>query len=259
MDNHPAWQRMVDELAGDDEVARAELQEIGRWFPSVEMLANHARGLIDVMTDDEKRRALVDGPGTPPANILRFAMAETRSDDPRQRARWWMYRSATTPQPQPDPKRVWSRMQRVQDMVLALPAPAPLVHIDDDDVSLSSDSEYCKVNSDNDSGYRGDSDSSDSYASSDTVEVSLVVLSDDKEEAEEDEIQMVAPVHNAREGDRDLPIDVEVLPDVPDIVKQELVEEEPKQDAAAEPARIGKKRSSPVEVRRSERLKRLKM
>ena len=115
------------------------------------------------------------------------------------------------------------------------------------------------MDSDNDSGYRGDSDSSDSYASSDTVEVSLVVLSDDEEEAEEDEIQMVAPVHNAREGDRDLPIDVEVLPDVPDIVKKELVEEEPKQDAAAEPARIGKKRSSPVEVRRSERLKRLKM
>ena len=127
-------------------------------------------------------------------------------------------------------------MQRVHDMVLALPAPAPLVHIDDDDVSLSSDSEYCKVNSNNDSGYRGDSDSFDSYASSDTVEVLLVVLSDDEEEAEEDEIQMVAPVHNAREGDRDLPIDVEVLPDVPDIVKKELVEEEPKQDAAAEPA-----------------------
>mgnify|MGYP006951653731 CR=1 FL=1 len=87
------------------------------------MLANHARGLIDQMTDDEKRRALVDGPGTPPANILRFAMAETRSDDPRQRARWWMYRSATTPQPQPDPKRMWSRMHRVRDVVLAMLAP----------------------------------------------------------------------------------------------------------------------------------------
>ena len=140
------------------------------------MLANHARGLIDVMTDDEKRRALVDGPGTPPANILRFAMAETRSDDPRQRARWWMYRSATTQQPQPDPKRVWSRMERVHDVVLALPAPVPLVHVDDDDVSLSSDSEYCKVDSDNDSGYRGDSDSSASYASSGDEEVSVVVL-----------------------------------------------------------------------------------
>ena len=169
-----------------------------------------------------------------------------------------MYRSATTREPQPDPNRVWSRMQRVTDVVVALPAPAPLVHIDDDDVSLLSDSEYCKVNSDNDSGYKGDSDSSKSYASSDDDEVSVIVLSDDEEE-EENEIQMLAPVHNAREGDRDLPIDVEVLPDVPDIVKQELVEEEPKQDAAAEPARIGKNRSSPVEVRRSERLKRLKM
>ena len=224
------------------------------------MLTNHARGLIDAMTDDEKRRALVDGPGTPPANILRFAMAETRSDDPRQRARWWMYRSATTPQPQPDPTRVWSRMQRVHDVVLALPAPAPLVHIDDDDVSLSSDSEYCKVDSDNDSGYRGDSDSSDSYASSDTVEVSLVVLSDDEEEAEEDEIQMVAPVHNAREGDRDLPIDVEVLPDVPDIVKQEVVAEaeEEKVAAAAQEPEKTKKRPFAGEVRRSERLKHMK-
>ena len=45
----------------------------------------------------------------------------------------------------------------------------------------------------------------------------------------------------------------------PAVGARELVEEEPKQDAAAEPARIGKKRSSPVEVRRSERLKRLKM
>ena len=144
-------------------------------------------------------------------------------------------------------------------MVLALLARLPLVHIDDDDISLSSDSEYCKVDSDNDSGYRGDSESFTSYASSGDEEVSVVVLSDDDEEEEEDEIQMVAPVHNGREGDRDLPIDVEVLPDVPDIVKQELVEEEPKQDAAAEPARIGKKRSCPVEVRRSERLKRLKM
>ena len=130
MDNHPAWQRMVDELAGDDEVARAELQEIGRWFPSVEMLANHARGLIDVMTDDEKRRALVDGPGTPPANILRFAMAETRSDDPRQRARWWMYRSATTPSPHPDPFRVASRAQSVRGVVLALPAPVNTAYWD---------------------------------------------------------------------------------------------------------------------------------
>ena len=67
-------------------------------------------------------------------------------------------------------------MQRVHDMVLALPVLAPLVHIDDDDVSLSSDSEYCKVDSDNDSGYRGDSDSSASYASSGDEEVSVVVL-----------------------------------------------------------------------------------
>ena len=215
------------------------------------MLRNHARGLIEQMTDDEKRRALVDGPGTHPANIFRFAMAETCSDDPRQRSRWWMYRSTTTQPPQPDQMRVWSRMQRLHDVVLALPAPVPLVHVDDNDVSLSSDSEYCKVDSDNDSGYRGDSDSSALYASSGDEEVSVVVLSDDEEE---DEIQMMAPVHNANEGDRDLPIDVEVLPDVTDIVKQEVMDEAEEEKEKPEKT---KKRPFAGEVRRSERLKHL--
>ena len=153
-------------------------------------------------------------------------------------------------------RSVCGRMQRVHDMVLALPAPAPLVHIDDD-VSLSSDSEYCKVNSDNDPGYRGDSDSSNSYASSDTVEVSLVVLTDDEEEAEEDEIQMVAPVHNGREGDRDLPIDMELLPDEPDIVKPEVVAEAQEEMVVAAVQKAEKPRKRPFagEVHRSEHLK----
>ena len=73
---------------------------------------------------------------------------------------------------------------------------------------------------------------------------------------------MVVPVVDPREdGHRARPIELDLLPDVPDIVKQELLEEVA-QDAVAEPARIGDKavkRSSAGEVRHSERLKRLKM
>ena len=122
MDNTPAWQRAIEDLAGDDDALRADLKEISRWFPSGQMLLHHARGLVKVMTDDEKHRAM-PAPGVAPVLVLSFAMAETRSDDPRQRARWWMYRSATTPSSHPDPFRVSSRMQRVNDVVLTLPAP----------------------------------------------------------------------------------------------------------------------------------------
>ena len=101
MDGSLGWQRAVEDLAGNDQAARAELQEIARWFPSIQMMRTHARGLIKVMTDDEKLRAMPSGPygvvGVHPAKILQFAMGETRSDDPDQRARWWMYRSAKAP------------------------------------------------------------------------------------------------------------------------------------------------------------------
>lgn len=87
MDRSIAWQRAVEDLARDDEAARAELKEISRWFPSLQMMLIHARGLVKVMTDDEKLRAFPDGPfgvpGVPPAKVLQFAMRETRSDDPR--------------------------------------------------------------------------------------------------------------------------------------------------------------------------------
>ena len=72
---------------------------------------------------------------------------------------------------------------------------------------------------------------------------------------------MVVPIDARKGGHRARPIKVDLLPDVPDIVKQELVEEAA-QDAVAEPASIGKKvvkRSSAGEVRRFECLKRLKM
>ena len=73
---------------------------------------------------------------------------------------------------------------------------------------------------------------------------------------------MVVPGVNASDGGhKACPIEVDLLPDMPDIVKQELVEEAA-QDVVAELARIGNKamkRSSAGEVRHSERLKRLKM
>ena len=101
MDGSLRWQRVVKDLAREDQAAQAELQEIARWFPSIQMMRTHARGLIKVMTDDEKLRAMPSGPygvvGVHPAKILQFAMGETRSDDPDQRARWWMYRSAKAP------------------------------------------------------------------------------------------------------------------------------------------------------------------
>ena len=110
------------DLAGDDEGWRAQLTEVCGWFPSTEMLVNHARGLVKVLTDAEKKRAFPYGRGVLSAVLLVWAMREaTLSDSPVQRARWWMYRS-TTMTLRPDPARVASRAERV-DVELALPAP----------------------------------------------------------------------------------------------------------------------------------------
>ena len=81
MDGSLGWQRAVEDLAGNDQAARAELQEIARWFPSIQMMRNHARGLIKAMTDDERHRAMPNGNfgvvGIHSAKILQFAMGET--------------------------------------------------------------------------------------------------------------------------------------------------------------------------------------
>ena len=63
MDNTPSWQRAIEDLARDDEAARADLREIARWFPNIGMMRHHARGLIKIITDDEKRRAMPPGRG----------------------------------------------------------------------------------------------------------------------------------------------------------------------------------------------------
>ena len=95
--------------------------------------------------------------------------------------------------------------------------------------------------------------------SSDVVEddvEEVLVIPDDHEEGEEDAVQMVAPV--AVEGGKTMPIDVELLPLLPDIVKVE--EEEVAQDQVAQLSNrtAVKKKASPCVVRRSRGLKFLK-
>ncbi|KAI5000463.1 hypothetical protein ZWY2020_005052 [Hordeum vulgare] len=94
MDQSIAWQKAVQDLAGDNQEICEQLREITGLFPSIEMMRNHAHGLIKVQ----------------------------RTTDPTHRARWWMYRSSRMTAPQPDPTRLASRTERVTDVVLALPA-----------------------------------------------------------------------------------------------------------------------------------------
>ncbi|KAI4994776.1 hypothetical protein ZWY2020_034679 [Hordeum vulgare] len=123
MDQSIVSQKAVQDLAGDNQEILEQLHEITGWFPSIEMMRNHARGLIKVMREDEKLRAFPPGYYVPPSSILLWAMREVqRTTDPMQRARWWMYRSSRMTAPQPDPTRLASRTQRVTDAVLALPA-----------------------------------------------------------------------------------------------------------------------------------------
>ncbi|KAI4987276.1 hypothetical protein ZWY2020_020076 [Hordeum vulgare] len=115
MENSLGWQKVVEDLAGDEHVTRAELKEVTLWFPSLLMTRNHAHSLVKSMTDDEKARAFTK---------------------------------------------------------------------------------------------EGESSSEEEY------EVTVIFN-------DEQEVHMFAPVVDA-EGDKDLPIDVEALPDMPDIVKMEV-------------------------------------
>ena len=95
--------------------------------------------------------------------------------------------------------------------------------------------------------------------SSGEEDIEVVVLSDD----ESDDVVM-APIVAGNEGDRDLPIDVDLLPEVPDIVKKEVVEEVLEEVVDGQARDGSKKRKKPTkiqvagEVRRSQRLKELK-
>jgi len=166
----------------------------------MEMLVNHARGLVKVLTDGEKKRAFPYDRVIPPALLLVWAMREaTLSDSPVQCTRWWMCRSTTMPQ-RPDLARVASRVEHIY-VELALPAPISpdyqVRHVSVPVQPLGSD------------------------VMEDDVDEVLVILDDD-EEGKEDTMQMVAPV--AVEGGKIMPIDVELLPLLPDIVKVEEVE-----------------------------------
>ena len=94
-----------------------------------------------------------------------------------------------------------------------------------DDISDadSSDSEYAQLDSSVNSGYEPDNESADEE------EVEVVVLSND----EPNEVQMVAPAVDAKEGDKNLPIIVEVLPDVPDVPHVIVVKKEDQEEVLA--------------------------
>ena len=235
------WQLAIEALAGNNKEIRAQYREIARWFPSMAMLRNHARGLVKVMTAAEKQRAFHSAGRTIPApTILLWAMREVqRSPDPRQRARWWMYRSSTTPPASADD---------VTKAVLAVPAPInnalwrnPWV------LGPSDDSE----------GESSDDESTDDESTDDSDDGvdEVVVLSDD-----EPELQMLAPVLDAVEGDRNRPIHVDALPEVDDLPDGVVVKQEQdgSEDDVLEPAPGKKKRAAVTAVRRSHRLKMLK-
>ena len=89
MERSLGWQQAMIELAGNDEAWRVQLMEVCGWFPSTEMLVNHARGLVKVLTDAERNRAFPYGRGVSQAVLLVWAMREaTLSDSPVQRSRW---------------------------------------------------------------------------------------------------------------------------------------------------------------------------
>ena len=95
----------------------------------------------------------------------------------------------------------------------------------------------------------------------------MIVLSDNEPEVKvaapvvpELEVQMVAPV--ARERDKHCPIDVELLTNVPDIVKKEVevvLGLQAQVDVAAQPERKKKRKVTvAMDVRRSERFQKMK-
>ncbi|KAI4964429.1 hypothetical protein ZWY2020_005816 [Hordeum vulgare] len=84
------------------------------------MMRNHA--VADQGHARDEGPCLPPGYCVPPSAVILWAMREVkRSTNPKQRARWWMYRSSRMTAPQPDPTRLASRTERVTDAVLALP------------------------------------------------------------------------------------------------------------------------------------------
>ncbi|KAI4968796.1 hypothetical protein ZWY2020_046126 [Hordeum vulgare] len=112
-----------------------------------------------------------------------------RSPDPRQRARWWMYCSSKMTPPQPDPTHLASRTEGVTNVIPAIPASVNATYWDSKNPT--------------------------------------VIFPYNCETDDETEVQVVAPVHAVKEGDQDLPIDFDKLPEIPvasAIIKQEVVD-----------------------------------
>ncbi|KAE8817897.1 hypothetical protein D1007_04245 [Hordeum vulgare] len=73
---------------------RADVEQICNWFPSLHMFVDHARGLIVVATKNEKKTLLPGDRGDIPVIVFHTAMNKVENpQDPRQRLRWYMYRS----------------------------------------------------------------------------------------------------------------------------------------------------------------------
>ncbi|KAE8782668.1 hypothetical protein D1007_43937 [Hordeum vulgare] len=239
MEQSLGWQKAIEDLVGNHVQIREQYREIARWFPSVQMMRNHARGFVKVMTEAEKLRALPGGQSIPAATVLLWAMREaTTSNDSLQRARWWMYRSSTM-SPLPDIHRVASRAEHISDVVVALAAPVNNTY-------------WERLHPEILLGPSDDSD--DEHVSDDESSDDFVDLSDDEEEVE---VEMVGAVVAAVEGDKEMPIDVEKLSDVGDLeavgvtVKKELQDEE--EELSEKKCKI----PIPVKVRHSDRLKKM--
>ncbi|KAI4999399.1 hypothetical protein ZWY2020_003988 [Hordeum vulgare] len=88
MEHSLSWQKAIEDLAGNNVDLRQQYREIMRWFPSVQMMRNHARGLVKVRADAKKLRAFPSALNIPAATVLLWAMREVhRSPHPTQRAR----------------------------------------------------------------------------------------------------------------------------------------------------------------------------
>ncbi|KAI4969838.1 hypothetical protein ZWY2020_000752 [Hordeum vulgare] len=73
---------MSQDLAGDNTEIREQLREITGWFPSIEMMRNHACGLIKVMREDEK--LLLPRPSAPPSAAILWAVRRCSASPTRR-------------------------------------------------------------------------------------------------------------------------------------------------------------------------------
>lgn len=202
------WEEAVGKFCQGDLEKRANVEEICSWFPSLQMFIDHGRGLIKVLTGNEKKSLFGPARGVVPVQVFLWAMNEAEnSPDPRQRARWYMYRSRRRAPPIPVPDLV--------GVLLAVPAP-----VDQSNVHSDSDVEQRKDDSDSEDVEHSEdeSDSEDVEQSKDeSGEEEVVLLLDDSagEEEQDDvvqeqpaDVQIVGP-GIPQLGDRTMPIEAE--------------------------------------------------